>query len=73
FMFLHGQKFDLNNRNVQNHRARLRKLGIDIANTSDMTKFSPARLVECNEIHHKEVSAPDWYRKPQSHQLRLVA
>ncbi|TGZ98186.1 phage/plasmid replication domain-containing protein, partial [Rodentibacter pneumotropicus] len=41
----HGQVFDLSKRQVKVHRARLRKIGIDIANKCDISKFSPVKVV----------------------------
>jgi len=73
FMWLHGEKFDLNKRQVQTHRARLRMLHIDIAETCDTTKHTAVRLKEVREIEVKELSIPDWYQKPSNNHLRLVA
>ncbi len=73
FMWLQGQSFDLSNRNVQNHRARLRKIKIDIAETCDITKHSAIRIKEIREIHVQELAIPSWYKMPQSNFLRLVS
>lgn len=73
FMWLHGQHFDLNKTQVKMHRARLRKLHIDIAETCDITKHSPVRVKHAQLIEVGITSIPDWYRKPIINHLQLVA
>jgi len=73
FMWLHGERFDFKKTQVRTHRARLRKINIDIAESCDITKHSPVRVKEVREIETSLVSAPDWYRKPTTNHLRLVA
>ncbi len=73
FMWLHGEKFDLQKRQVKEHRSRLRKLNIDIAEICDTTKHTAVRIKEIREIEVKELSIPDWYQKPTINHLRLVA
>jgi len=73
FMWLHGQSFDLQKRQVKEHRARLRKLNIDIAEKCDVTKHTAVRIKEIREIEVNDLLVPDWYRKPQTNHLRLVA
>jgi len=73
FMWLHGEKFDLQKTQVRTHRARLRRLNIDIAEKCDTTKHTAVRIKEVREIEVKELSIPDWYQKPTINHLRLVA
>ena len=74
FMWLQGQKFDFHKTQVQMHRARLRKINIDIAETCDITKHSAIRIKEMREIEIQELVVPDWYALPvQNPHLRLVA
>jgi II/X family phage/plasmid replication protein len=73
FMWLHGERFDLNKTQVQTHRARLRRINIDIAETCDITKHSPVRIKEIKEVEVGFLSIPDWYQNPQLNHLRLVA
>ena len=73
FMWLHGEKFDLNKRQVQEHRSRLRKLHIDIAEICDTTKHTAVRLKEVREIEVRELAVPNWYQSPANNHLRLVA
>jgi II/X family phage/plasmid replication protein len=73
FMWLHGQHFDLEKRQVQTHRARLRQINIDIAEKCDTTKHTALRIKEVREIEVKELTIPDWYQQPSLNHLRLVA
>ncbi|WP_202881142.1 phage/plasmid replication domain-containing protein [Aeromonas salmonicida] len=36
------------------HRARLRKIGIDIGRPCNISQFSPVKMVSCTEIHRQE-------------------
>ena len=68
-----GKVFDLNLRQVKEHRARLRQIGIDIANPCDLTRFSPVKQVNVRDVITVDALVmPDWYRKPVGH-LQLVA
>ena len=66
FMWLHGQKIDLSKSQARVHRTRLRKLGIDIAESCDVTKHSPVRVIHCRTIVVSEVRVPDWYQMPKA-------
>ena len=68
----HGQVFDLSKRQVKEHRSRLRKIGIDIANKCDLSKFSPVKVVSSREIKVSNLIVPDWYKLPNYH-LKLAA
>jgi len=71
--WMHGKKFDLSNRNIQKHRARLRKIGIDIASTCDLDKFSPVYVISAKEIQISDLPIPDWYKKPKMNHLQIAA
>lgn len=73
FMWLQGQKFDLSKSQVQTHRARLRKINIDIAESCDITKHSAIRIKEIREIEVQELAIPDSYQMPKQNHLKLVA
>lgn len=63
----HGQTFDFNKTQIITHRARLRKIGIDIAQRIDITRFSPVKVVATREIAPQVMSfesMPAWYIKP---------
>lgn len=69
--WMNGQKFDLEKSQVQTHRARLRKLGIDIAKPCNLTVFSPVIVKEVIEIEKRVLTPPSFYRHPNH--LRLAA
>lgn len=71
--WMHGQRFDTSKSQVKTHRARLRKIGIDIATVCDLQKFSVVVLKASREINVAPLHAPSWYVKPSISQLRAVA
>ncbi len=71
--WLHGERFDFNKKQPQVHRARLRKIGIDIAQVCDVSAFSPVRVTAVREITRKPLAIPTWYRRPEQMHLRLAA
>ncbi len=68
-----GQSFDLSKSQVKTHRARLRKIGIDIATPCDISRFSPVKVVRAKKIEVQTLAMPSWYQKPAVSHLRLVA
>lgn len=68
-----GHAFDVKERSVQTHRARLRKIGIDIAQPCDITRNSPVRVRDVREIEIRDLPIPEWYRSADVPNLRLVA
>jgi hypothetical protein len=74
FMWLQGEVFDFAKTQVRTHRARLRKLHIDIAESCDITKHSAIFITSVTEIEVKSLPIPDWYDMPEKiSPLRLVA
>lgn len=71
--WMHGHHFDFSKKAVQTHRARLRKIGIDIALPCDITKFSLINVVSTQSIEVKPLLLPDWYRKPKVNHLKIAA
>ncbi|WP_413189453.1 phage/plasmid replication protein [Pasteurella multocida subsp. multocida] len=69
-----GKDLGLRNRQYKTHRARLRKIGIDIANPFDVEKFQAVRVVSCDQIFVRPFKAPDFYQFPSNVpvNLRLV-
>ncbi|RYY72944.1 MAG: Replication-associated protein G2P, partial [Gammaproteobacteria bacterium] len=63
--WMHGTKFDFAKSQVKTHRARLRKIGIDISLPCDLTKFSLVHVRDSRAIELKDLSMPTWYKKPQ--------
>ncbi|MBA0219789.1 Replication-associated protein G2P [Pectobacterium brasiliense] len=62
--WFHGRTFDTNKNQVRVHRARLRKIGIDINQKCNISKFSPVIVKNVREIVVNECVIPDWYKKP---------
>ncbi len=72
--WMHGERFDFSKSQVKTHRARLRKIGIDIALPCDLTKFSLVNVKWSQAVEVKNLPIPDWYRRPSvPSQLKLVA
>lgn len=69
--WMNGQTFDLSKSQVKTHRARLRKIGIDIAKPCNLVTFSPVVVREVVEIEKRELQPPPFYR--HANHLRLVA
>lgn len=71
--WMHGHNFDLSKSQIKTHRARLRKIGIDIALPCDLTKFSLVNVRFARTVEVKALPVPDWYRRPVVNHLKLVA
>lgn len=69
-----GKELGLKSRQYETHRARLRKIGIDIANPCDVEKFQAVRVIACENIMVRPFKAPDFYQFPSNipNCLRLV-
>lgn len=73
YNWMNGQTFDFSKSQVQTHRARLRKIGIDIANQCDHSRFTPVIVAQAREVTKTfDLPVPAWYRGPVT-QLRAVA
>lgn len=71
--WMHGYQFDFAKKQVKTHRARLRKIGIDIALPCDLSKFSLVNVRFSQTVEVKPLPMPDWYRKPQVNHLQIAA
>jgi hypothetical protein len=73
--WLNGQVFDLHLSAVKKHRARLRKIGIDIANVPDLTIHSPVLIRKTQTITTSLLEKPNWYIPANTNttNLKLVA
>ena len=71
--WMSGMSFDLSKKQVQTHRARLRKIGIDIADTCDLSRHSPVFVRKAKEIKVKPLLIPSWYKHPSVNHLSQVA
>lgn len=65
-LWLNGQEMDLTKTQVRTHRARLKKIGIDIGRPCDLAKFSPVTIKHVREINVTELKAPSWYPLPKA-------
>ena len=72
FQWMHGAAMDLSKTQVRTHRARLRKIGIDIGIPCDISRFSPVAVKNIREVKVSNLMVPSWYENPKS-QLKLVA
>lgn len=70
-LWMHGHKFDFSKSQVNTNAARLNKIGINIRNACDTSRFAPVFVRQCREVTKRELPMPAWYRRP-SH-LHLVA
>ena len=70
-----GQKFDLNKSSVQEHRARLRAIGIDIKLPFDATRHGVVFIRNVREIERQfDMPIPSFYRPAVApRHLQLVA
>lgn len=71
--WMHGETFDTRKRQVQQHRARLRKIGIDISRPCDITTFSPIHVLKTNRVDVSSLAVPPWYQLPSVNKLTAVA
>jgi II/X family phage/plasmid replication protein len=60
--WMHGQKFDKSKSQVQVHRARLRKIGIDICRPCNVSSISPIQVKSATEVLTSNIEVPSWYR-----------
>lgn len=70
--WMNGQTFDKNKTQIQVHRSRLRKIGIDICTPCDLSKTSPVLVRKAVQIEVKSLPMPSWYQAPQKTHLKLV-
>lgn len=70
-VWMHGSHHGLSKRAFETHAARLNKIGINIRNACDTSRFAPVFVRQCREVTKRELPMPSWYRRP-SH-LHLVA
>lgn len=71
--WMHGQQFDFNKRATQTHRARLRKIGIDISLTCDLSKFSLVNVKSSRTVIAQPLAMPNWYQMPAVNHLKIAA
>lgn len=63
--WMHGQVFDFNKSAVQEHAARLNRVGINIRNACDTSRFAPVFIRQSREINKvMSLPIPAWYQRP---------
>ncbi|MEM0911977.1 MAG: phage/plasmid replication protein [Pseudomonadota bacterium] len=62
-LWMNGKQFDLTKSQVQTHRARLRKIGIDIADEYDVYRHSPVSIHRAGTINLSPLILPNWYQE----------
>lgn len=63
--WMHGQQFDFDKSAVKTHAARLNRIGINIRNACDTSRFAPVFVRQAREITKSTVLAiPSWYQRP---------
>lgn len=63
YSWMNGERFDFSKKAVQTHRARLRKIGIDIAMEYDASKISGVVVHNMRDITMTDLVKPEWYRE----------
>lgn len=68
--WMHGQVFDFQKKQVQTHAARLNRIGINIRNACDTSRFAPVFIRQAREITKTTVlPIPSWYQRPNHLQV----
>jgi len=72
--WLHGHCFSVKGSSLRTHRARLRRIGVEIANPCDLTKFASIHVIGSRDVVSRPAEVPDWYQMPKRpNGLSLVA
>lgn len=61
--WMHGQSFDFSKRQVQEHAARLNRIGVNIRNACDTSRFAPVFVRQCREVTKSTLAIPSWYKR----------
>lgn len=68
--WMHGQQFDFDKSAVKTHAARLNRIGINIRNACDTSRFAPVFVRQAREITKSTVlPIPSWYQRPNHLQV----
>jgi hypothetical protein len=72
YLWMQGSAPSIKKTQFETHAARLNRIGINIRNACDTSRFAPVFVRECREVTvSKVVSMPAWYVRPNH--LQLVA
>ena len=59
-----GAQLDFKKKQVNTHAALLNKIGINIRNACDTSRFAPVFVRQCREINKQPLAMPAWYKRP---------
>jgi len=62
-LWMHGQTFDFSKSQTKTHAARLNRIGINIRNACDTSRFAPVFVRQCREVTKSTLSVPAWYKR----------
>jgi len=69
-LWMHGQPHNVSQRAFETHAARLNRIGINIRNACDTSRFAPVFVRQAREITKSTVLAiPSWYQRPNHLQV----
>ncbi|PBK49857.1 hypothetical protein C6380_07425 [Pseudomonas syringae pv. actinidiae] len=62
-LWMHGQTFDFAKSQTKTHAARLNRIGINIRNACDTSRFAPVFVRQCREVSKSTLAVPAWYKR----------
>lgn len=69
-LWMSGRPHNVSERSFETHAARLNRIGINIRNACDTTRFSPVFVRQAREITKSNVlPIPSWYQRPNHLQV----
>lgn len=63
-MWMDGKDHGCSQRAFETHAARLNKIGINIRNACDTSRFAPVFVRQCREVTKSNLAVPTWYQRP---------
>lgn len=63
-LWMTGASIDFDKSQVKTHAARLNRIGINIRNACDTSRFAPVFVRQCREINKQPLAMPTWYQRP---------
>ncbi|ARA80928.1 phage/plasmid replication protein [Pseudomonas amygdali] len=68
-LWMSGSPHGISQRAFETHAARLNRIGINIRNACDTSRYAPFFVRQCREVTKSALSIPAWYRRPNHLQL----
>jgi len=62
-LWMHGQTFDFSKSQTKTNAARLNRIGINIRNACDTSRFAPVFVRQCREVTKSALAVPTWYKR----------